>query len=156
MYIESGLQRRLLGTVQTDLERSRNSLHSPFETQVNDNGERYSHPPRTMKHVSKPGPSESSSSTTYKARIIGDYVLEQLQDHKANAVNNAVITPLMLAMHGPQGCGMSELVRALIQKELRDHRQRQNDLDGRTSEISFCLQTECTFSGTIPRWQVVR
>lgn len=50
-------------------------------------------------------PGESLSSTTYKARIIGDYILDEVAHHKASDVS----TPLMVAMQGPQGCGRSRL-----------------------------------------------
>jgi hypothetical protein len=59
-----------------------------------------------MKHFPQPIPGESSSSTTYKARIIGDYIVEQLDKHKAGKIDEDVLAPLMVAMHGPQGCGM--------------------------------------------------
>jgi pantothenate kinase-related protein Tda10 len=54
-----------------------------------------------------PSPSltgEPSSSTIYKARLIGDYILERLAKHK---VKDEGGSPLMVAMHGPQGCGTS-------------------------------------------------
>lgn len=49
-------------------------------------------------------PEAPSSSTTYKARLIGDYILEHLAEHKGK---NEGGSPLMVAMHGPQGCGTS-------------------------------------------------
>jgi hypothetical protein len=50
-------------------------------------------------------PGESLSSATYKARIVGDYILEALARHKDNDES----TPLMIAMQGPQGSGQSRL-----------------------------------------------
>lgn len=51
-------------------------------------------------------PGETASSTTYKARIIGDYILEHLASQRAHKDGNA---PFMVAMQGPQGCGEFKL-----------------------------------------------
>jgi len=59
-----------------------------------------------MQPLSQPITGESASSTTYKARIIGDYIVERLDKHNADKVDENVVPPLMVAMHGPQGCGM--------------------------------------------------
>jgi pantothenate kinase-related protein Tda10 len=61
--------------------------------------------------MTRPSPSlseEPSSSTTFKAQLIGDDILEHLAKHKAKADDGR---PLMVAMHGPQGCGESCPVR---------------------------------------------
>ncbi|KAJ9093837.1 hypothetical protein QFC21_006208 [Naganishia friedmannii] len=61
-------------------------------------------------------PGETTSSTTYKARIIGDYILEHLASHKGG---KDAAAPLMVAMHGPQGCGKTTLTNE-IQRYLQD------------------------------------
>ncbi|KAJ9101505.1 hypothetical protein QFC19_005158 [Naganishia cerealis] len=54
-------------------------------------------------------PGETSSSTTYKARIIGEFILEHLASHRATTTDSNASAPLMVAMHGPQGCGKTTL-----------------------------------------------
>lgn len=50
-------------------------------------------------------PGQDTSSTTYKARLVGDFILERLQRHRETTIGDAAVEPLMVAMHGPQGCG---------------------------------------------------
>ncbi|KAJ9114067.1 hypothetical protein QFC22_005887 [Naganishia vaughanmartiniae] len=50
-------------------------------------------------------------STDYKTRIIGDYILEHLLNHKASE-NGAA--PLMVAMQGPQGCDLYHTHESLL------------------------------------------
>jgi hypothetical protein len=52
---------------------------------------------------------ETTSSTSYKARLIGDHILRHLLEHRENAATSGSSSsgPLMVAMQGPQGCGGS-------------------------------------------------
>ena len=44
---------------------------------------------------------ETYASTSYKSRIIGLHIEDQLERHR----NEGILGPLMVALQGPQGCG---------------------------------------------------
>jgi len=56
---------------------------------------------------------ETYASTSYKGRIMGKHIAEQLQSHKA-AKNTG---PLMVGLQGPQGCGECENDPAEIRQD---------------------------------------
>jgi pantothenate kinase-related protein Tda10 len=63
---------------------------------------------------------EDTSSTAYKGQIIGRYIIERLEQHKAGQIGHATgaSSPLMVAMQGPQGCGTSFEARDVVAFDL--------------------------------------
>jgi hypothetical protein len=53
---------------------------------------------------------ESTSSTRYKARIITEHIVEQLEVHRTQGKSG----PLMVGLQGPQGCGKTTLCDGLL------------------------------------------
>ncbi|OXB39193.1 actin cross-linking [Cryptococcus neoformans] len=53
---------------------------------------------------------EDYSSTSYKVRIIADYLADQVTKHKSKGNKG----PLMVGLQGPQGCGKTTLTTALV------------------------------------------
>lgn len=64
--------------------------------------------------------SENTISTAYKGQIIGQYIIERLQRHKAGQVGLTTVpsSPLMVGMQGPQGCGTSFEARDVVAFDL--------------------------------------
>ncbi|KIR37980.1 actin cross-linking [Cryptococcus deuterogattii 99/473] len=61
---------------------------------------------------------EDYSSTSYQARIIADYLVDQVTKHKSMGNKG----PLMVGLQGPQGCGKTTLTTALV-SYLKDEKQ---------------------------------
>ncbi|KAK8869948.1 hypothetical protein IAR55_000517 [Kwoniella newhampshirensis] len=53
---------------------------------------------------------ETYVSASYKARIVSEYIAEQVERHKASGSK----APLMVGLQGPQGCGKTTLCNALV------------------------------------------
>ncbi|WWD15778.1 hypothetical protein CI109_100201 [Kwoniella shandongensis] len=53
---------------------------------------------------------ETYASTSYKARILSDFIATQVADHRKTGGKS----PLMVGLQGPQGCGKTTLCNALV------------------------------------------
>lgn len=60
--------------------------------------------------ASSPQDGETASSTSYKVRIISDFLTKFHKDHKSAGKRG----PLMVGLQGPQGCGKTTLCDALV------------------------------------------
>ncbi|WWC69610.1 uncharacterized protein I206_103553 [Kwoniella pini CBS 10737] len=54
---------------------------------------------------------EDYSSTSYKSRIVADYLAEEFERHKSDAANG----PLFVGLQGPQGCGKTTFCSGFVQ-----------------------------------------